>query len=370
MMIVVVGCGGSEDAAPSTPAAPAAPTAPAPPAPPVELTPIRLQNCVGVLSVAVAPLVIGGALGFLEEEGISEILVNNTGAGSTATCVQLTAQGEADVTSPIPEGLLNALAQGIEPGITCASNSIRRSIAAIAVDPDGPFGDYASLAGQKIGVHDLSSGFIPIFEQALIENGVDPATVEYQNTGFGAQAANALFTGEVAASAYWDFEMGAWSALGFPPKLLPLPDAVSELFSSCLAFNNDLIASRPDLVAGYARAVAKSIVFAEENPEAAVQLFWEFAPENKPTGMTDEEALERDVSIMQARLANHSRVDGDPDPRWGAWTPQQWRTYVEFLGLDESLNVESLYTLQFVDQINDFDEQAVRMMARSFTVGS
>lgn len=333
-----------------------------------ETATLRFQNCVGVLQVAVAPLVIGQELGFLEEEGIGEIVVNNTGTGSTATCVQLTANGQADVASPVPESLLNALAQGVDLGVKCGFNSIRQPTAAIAVDPDGPYEDYADLEGQTIGVHDLSSAYIPIFEQALEEHGVDPESVEYQVTGFGAQALNALRSGDVAASVYWDYEMGTWDALGNEPKLLPLPEAIADLFSSCLIFSDETIEQRPELVSGYSRAVAKSIIFAEENPEAAVKLFWKFAPETKPTGMSEEEALTHDTTIMQSRLVNHLPADDDPDPRWGAWAPEQWTSYLEFLELDTDLDVESLYTLDFVDEINDFDEEAVREFAREYEV--
>lgn len=335
-----------------------------------ELATIRLQNCVGVLQVAVAPLLIGGELGFYEEEGIGEVTVSNTGSGSTATCVQLTGSGEADVTSPTPTVLLNALQEDLDPGVTCAYNSIRTPIPAIAIDPSSDIEGYEDLAGETIGVHDVASSFIPFFEAGLEEHGVDPDSVEYQVTGFGAQAANALFNGDVAASVYWDYEMGTWETLNFNPEVLSLPQETQGLFSSCLAFNDDFLQDRPDLVAGYGRAVAKSVAFAHENPEAAVRLFWEVAPETQPSDPTDEEAIDEAAHILESRVVNHVPSPDDPDPRWGAWTPEQWEQYREFLGMDSDLDVESLYTLEFIDEINDFDEGAVREMARNFEVES
>jgi ABC-type nitrate/sulfonate/bicarbonate transport system substrate-binding protein len=158
---------------------------------PVELETVRFQNCVSVQQVAIAPLMIGGPLGFFEEEGIGELAWANTGAGSTGTCVQLTAAGQADITSPAPESLFNSLNQGVDPGVTCGYNLIRHPIVVIAVDPDGPVQSHADLEGKTIGAHDIASAFIPVLEAALVENGVDPDSVAYENTGFGAQAVTA-----------------------------------------------------------------------------------------------------------------------------------------------------------------------------------
>jgi NitT/TauT family transport system substrate-binding protein len=179
----------------------------------------------------------------------------------------------------------------------------------------------------------------------------------------------ALYDGTVDASLYWDYEIeGTWRSLGYDPKILPLPDAVEGTFSSCMAFNPDFLAEHRDLAIGYARAVAKSVAFAEENPEAAVQLFWQLVPESKPADVSEEEAMAKALYILEARLKNYSIWPEDPDQRWGAWATEQWSKYLAFLGLSEDLPVESIYTMELIDEINNFDEEAVREMARQYQV--
>jgi len=333
-----------------------------------DLATLRLQNCVSVLQVAVAPLFIGDQLGFFAEEGIAKVEVANS-SGSTAQCVQLTAAGQADFTSPVPDLLLNSLGQGVDPGVKCVYNLIRRPTAAFMVDPDSGIDSFADLAGAKVGVHALNSAYIPLFEAALREYGVDPGTVEYQVTGYGAQVIDALQTKKVDVALYWDYEAAGYPAMGYNPKILELPDKINNLFSSCIAFNKDYVTENPDLVAGYLRALTKTLIFADENPEAAVRLFWKAAPETKPTGMSEEEALDQAVAVLESRLANVLPSDDDPDPRFGAWaSAQQWVDYAAFLGLPEDLDVASLYTTEFIDAANDIDVDEVRAFAKSYEV--
>src|SRR5690606_16511094 len=125
-----------------------------------------------------------------------------------------------------------------------------------------------------------------------------------------------------------------------------------------------------ELVTGYLRALSKSIVFAEENPEATVRIFWDIAPDSKPTGVSEDEALAQAVSVLQSRLQNILPADSESDTRYGAWqSPEQWTAYAEFLGLSDGLEVESLYTTDLLDAANDFDVDAVREFARSYTYG-
>lgn len=331
------------------------------------LTDLKFQNCVAVLQVAIAPLLIGEPLGFLKEEGIGHVNVDLS-PGATAQCVQLTAAGSANLTSPVPEGPLGAAAKGQDPGVTYAFNAIRHPTSVNVVDPKSKFKTYKDLEGQKIGTFAAGNAYIPFFETAMKASGADPKKVEYVVTGFGAQAVDALFSGKVAATVSYDYEIGTWRAMGYNPTVLPLPAETTQLFSSGFAFNRDFLKNHRDLAVGYLRAFTKSVIFAQENPDAAVRLFWKLVPESKRKGLSDADALTFDKTVMQSRLVNYSIGPNDPDKRWGAWAPSQWTAYTKFLGYD-NVDPTKLYTMDLVPDVNKgIDEQAIRAFARSYKV--
>ncbi len=331
------------------------------------LTDLKFQNCVSVLQVAIAPLMIGEPLGFFKEEGIGHVNIDLS-PGATAQCVQLTASGSADVTSPIPEGPMGAAAKGQDPGVTFAFNEIRHPTAVNVVDPKSKFKTYKDLEGQKIGIFAAGNAYIPFFESAMKANGADPKKVEYTVTGFGAQAADALFSGKVAAEVSYDYEIGTWRAMGYNPTVLPLPPETAGLFSSGFAFNRDFLKNHRDLAVGYMRAFVKSVIFAQENPDAAVQLFWKLVPEAKHKDMSDADALKFDKTVMLSRLVNYSIAPDEQNKTWGAWTPSQWTAYAKFLGYD-NLDTTKLYTMDLIPDVNKgIDEQAIRAFARSYKV--
>ena len=73
--------------------------------------------------------------------------------------------------------------------------------------------------------------------------------------------------------------------------------------------------------------------------------------------------------MLKARLEKY-RIDNREIKRWGAFTSREWNATQEFL-LDSKLisekrDISLYYTEQFLDQINDFDQQAVIDQARAY----
>jgi NitT/TauT family transport system substrate-binding protein len=62
------------------------------------------------------------------------------------------------------------------------------------------------------------------------------------------------------------------------------------------------IKKRPEVVGGFLRALFKSYVWAEANPEAAVRLHWKQFPLQKPKGVSEEQALADGIAMVKARL--------------------------------------------------------------------
>lgn len=329
-------------------------------------TVMKWQNCVAVVLPAVAPILIGGGTGFFEEEGLE--VTYDSSPGSTGQCIQLTAAGQADFTFPVIEGVMLPAAEGNDTGLVYAYNLTRRPIYLVGVPPDGSIASYADLESGKVGIHAQGSAVVPYFEVAMEEAGADPSTVEYVVTGFGAQAAEALSRGQVDALLYWDYEFATHDALGYEREYLPPPSIAEDLMSSGIAFSRDYIEQNPERVEGYLRALTKSLIFADENPRATVCLLWETAPESKPQDVTDEEAMTSALANLESRLPAYLPQPDEDDPRWGAYTQEQWEAYAEYLGVADQVDVTTLYTNEFVDAVNEIDEEAVREMARTFQV--
>ncbi len=336
------------------------------PAAPAEVTPMKWQNCVAVVLPAVAPLLLGTGTGFFEEEGIE--LSYDSSPGSTGQCIQLVAAGQADFTFPVIEGVLLPAAEGNDTGLVYVYNLTRRPIYAIGVPPDGSIASYEDLEGKSVGIHAQGSAVIPFFEVAMREAGADPATVSYVVTGFGAQAAEALARGQVQGLLYWDYEFATHDTLGYEREYLPNPSIAEDLFSSGIAFSRQYVEDNPELVEGYLRALTKSLIFADENPRATVCLHWQHAPESKPQNVSDEEALAADMAILESRLPAYLPSEDEADPRWGAYTEEQWEAYAEYHAIAGEDDVTTPFTNDFVDAVNEIAEEAVREMPRSFEV--
>lgn len=365
------GSGGQEQDEPVTAAEPSDATATddpsaAPEPEPAELQPLRWQNCVAVVLPAVAPLLLGTGTGFFAEEGLE--VSYDSSPGSTGQCIQLTAAGQADFTFPVIEGVMIPASEGNDTGLVYAYNLTRRPIYQVAVPADGSIADYAQLEGRSVGIHAQGSAVIPFFEVAMREAGADPSTITYQVTGFGAQAAEALERRQVDALLYWDYEFATHSTLGYEREYLPNPSIADDLFSSGIAFSRTFLEQNPEQVTGYLRALTKSLIFADENPRATVCLHWQHAPESKAADLTDEEALAADLAILESRLPAYLPESDEADPRWGAYTQEQWEAYAEYLGVADQVDVSTLYTNDFVEAVNDIDEEEIRQFARDFEV--
>src|SRR5690606_24128553 len=129
--------------------------------------------------------------------------------------------------------------------------------------------------------------------------------------------------------------------------------------------SNRFLEENPELVEGFARAVAKGTVFLLENPEAAIQIHWEMFPETKPADVDDETALADTVYRVEARIDKYG-LDVGADDRWGAVTEEEWDTWTNFLGLGVDDAYQAYFDDGFIDAANDFDAEAIREDARSY----
>ena len=307
---------------------------------------------------------IGQELGYFAEEGIDLEMITASG---NVLATQIVASGAAEFFAGGPEGLLSAAAEGSEVGIKTIYNYLRRPIYSWATSPDNGITALTDLRGKKVGVASLGSGTKVFAEATLKDAGVDPATeVEILPVGTEAQAATALESGQVDALAIWDSNFAIMERVGFELSYLP-PPAIASEGCPCAGIHvsERFLAENPELVQGFARAVAKGTVFLLENPEAAIQIHWKMFPETKPTNVDDATALADTVYRVEARTDKYG-LDVGEDKRWGALTQAEWDRWTSFLGLAVDDAFATFYDDSFIDGANDFDAEAIKAEAQAY----
>ncbi len=64
------------------------------------------------------------------------------------------------------------------------------------------------------------------------------------------------------------------------------------------------------------------------------------------------------------------RFDNKPCKKWGCNSEEDWKAYIEYLGLDLSKtgDVKRFFTNEFIDYANSFDQKAIQDLARNFVL--
>jgi NitT/TauT family transport system substrate-binding protein len=302
------------------------------------------------------------ALGYWEEEGLDVEVLGFTAAGDVVDAVDA---GQLDVGLGGTGSLLPAVAAGVN--MIAYYTERTRNFRNPMVPPESPITEIADLEGTTIGVVGLGSAAVPLLKAMVDRVGGDPDSIEFVATGAGPDALEQLRAGRVDVLGLWDSAHAQIMALG--QELRPVTD---DFFDN-LGFVQPLFA-KPEMLeseegrrilVGVARGLAKATLFATENPEAAVRIHWEAHPESIPTGVPEDEALEQAVLVLSTHLEKAQPIDGV----WGWATTQQIQDQIETLQrggvLASDVGIDQFWTDELLDEINDFDGDAVRGAARN-----
>ncbi|WP_454916780.1 ABC transporter substrate-binding protein [Xanthobacter sediminis] len=307
---------------------------------------------------------VPAALGYWKDQGLDVEM--SPFSGSTAAA-QVVIAGNAEFTMASPEALIFGRQDGAK--IIAVYNHVREPIYSIAVLKDSDIKDLKGLKGKTIGVTSLSSGAVPVAKAMLRSVGFDPEKdVKWLPIGLGAQAAAAIQGNRVDALALWDWAYAILENYGYSFRQFETPET-ANLLSLMLLGNEDYVNANPAVVEKMGRGIAMGTLFTLTNPEAAVRIHWQKYPASKPANIPEEQALKEAVHVLQARLAKY-RLDGREDPRFGAFTTEEWKQTEDFFytaGLIKTKpDVATYFTNKFVGFYNDFDKQAVIAQAKAY----
>lgn len=364
MLLIAAACGEEEEAPSPTPTPTATETATPTPTP----TPRPIQKATMLVGTqvpnpALAPQTsIPQALGYWEEEGLDVTV--RTGVQGDAQAVQLLVAGEGTTAVVSPSTLMSAREQGLD--LVAVYVYVRGPLNSIFVLDESPIQAISELAGRTIGSYSPAGGPIDEGKFILSQSGVDPASVNFLDIGFSPATAEAIRNGQV--DAYIVTEPDFFTTLGLNLRKLPDPTEANR-FGFVYAFTRDTIENHPDIVIGMLRGIAKATLFAVTNPEAAIQAHWQVFPESKPTGMSEEEALASAVVLVSGRYAKYKKASGE---QWGTLPnlAARWRVMQQLAlqagTITQEVDVAEYFTEEFIDEINDFDEQEVINDAQTF----
>lgn len=290
---------------------------------------------------------------FWEEEGLN---VDVIGVGGTALAVQQLAAGQIQFATVGPEAMLIAREKGIP---IVSVYSFTTPIYETVVEASSPIRSYADLKGKVIGVPEFASGSMPYSKNALKDAGLDPENdAKFLAVGLGSQAAAAFRQKEIDAWSTWDTGVAALENMGF--EFIKIDPAwTKEMPGNVLVTLEDTLKERPDLVVKFARGLAKATIVALANPPAVVRNHWEMYPSTKPTD-TSEKGFNDSLHIYNSR---NERLRKPDEFKWGFHDDKTWDRLLDFTVNDglisESFDIRAAYTNDLIDEINDFDEEAI-----------
>jgi NitT/TauT family transport system substrate-binding protein len=316
-------------------------------------------------SIAFYPVHIAEELGYFEDEGLS---IASEATDGSSFVVQQVAADNAEFGIATADPVLLGFEQS--PTFTSVYEFLTGNVFDLWVLDSSDVQQVADLDGRVVAVKDLAGGEIPGLNVLLQKNGIDPATdVDILPVGeSAATAAEAMLNGRVDAfMVSWNSLVGVKQALEAEGESLRCLTCGAEdaQGSEVVIVANDFLENNPELVAGVGRALAKATLFAQTNPEAALEIMKTVNPEEQADPEFAEAYFDAALDITTPR---------EPDNLYGLHSPEAWQNSMELLlapdipsGLSEEIDLEALIDNDFVEAYNDFDRDAVIQQAEEYT---
>jgi NitT/TauT family transport system substrate-binding protein len=341
LVLATVGCGDQDDG---------------------DLRRVRLGIATQALIVSTAPYtVLPQRLGYYEEEGLKVEVLAFSGGGATVEALDA---GLVDVAIPPATSLFAAVARNSP--LVAYFTQITTNYLLPEVPENSPIRTVLDLQGKTVGSQAVTSANVPMIRAMVEMEGGDPNRVEFVGTGGPAEAASFLQRGHLDVIALWDAAHAQISqATGMRFRQISNEFFRNMGFHQSLVTRRDRLQQDREMLVGVARAITKSMVFADANPEAAIRIYWEAHPESKPTGVSEAEAMRQAITIYTARSRNTQPINGV----WGLATDEQVRDHVNVIVKVEGyrpMSVDEVWTSELLAEINDFDAEAIREQARNW----
>lgn len=227
------------------------------------------QVTVGVIPIVdVAPIYLGDEEGFFAEQGIDLTLETAQGG---AAIVPGVLSGDYEFGFSNVTSLLLASQEGLP--VTVVGNGVASTgeqgadFGAVLASPDSGISTAADLAGKRVAVNTLKNIGTTTINASVRAAGGDPSSVEYVELAFPDMPA-ALEQGNV--DAIWVVEPFLTVAQQDGAQVVAsnYVDAAADLTVAVYFTSEQLMSQDADLVQRFQKALAQSLDYAQDNPDA------------------------------------------------------------------------------------------------------
>ena len=270
--------------------------------------------------------------GYYEEAGLNVEIGEGTGAGTTA---RLVGAGDADLGFTDSSSVASARQEGIPIKVVCPIYSVN-AYAAISL-PDSGIETVKDLEGKRVGIT-TGDGPSNLLNAVIAANDVDESKIEFI-TMDGNSKETSLMNGDVdVILAGADSDAVMLQNQGYDVNVLRYSDWGAPTVGLSIVAGEDFIAEHPDVIEKFISATLKGWdeCRQEANGQEAVDIFMEHFPTSDRDVVAGSQAV-----ALSCLFAEDSETLGD-------LSVEDWQNcrdlLVEYLGVDESIQAEDLYT--------------------------
>lgn len=232
---------------------------------------------VGVIPIASnAPIYLGDAEGFFEEEGLSLEIRDTVGGAAAIPAVQ---SGDFDFADSNLVSIMVAKDRGLDLTIVATGSASTgdsdEDATAVVVPEDSSIQSPADLAGSTVSVNTLENIGDTTISAVVEADGGDPSSIEYMEVPFPDVPA-ALSNNQVDAA--WVAEPFLTQVLSEGARVVTYnyadfhPNTHIEGYFA----TNQTVEDEPDVVERFQNAMNRSHEYAEENPQAVRDIIGEY----------------------------------------------------------------------------------------------
>lgn len=282
--------------------------------------------------------------GFYEEEGFDGVEIES-GQGSDFAAQQV-GVGNAEFAITSADQVLNVNSEGLSPqcvGVVMQRNPVvvfssRESFGETLTDPE-------QLRGRTLG---SGPGMVRGMTEAYLDAHGVLDGIEYVDSGF--DTVQQLLTGEIDAAAGVFSDVVDAEQQGYEIDTLSVAETVRS-YGHQVAVERAFGEENPHTVESFLRATARGAVWANENPEAAIDAL--VAAQSELEEVRENQREKWDAMRTEYMLSETVREEG-----WGASDPEVWReahATLEAAGFFENgVDPDEVWTNEYLDTDDEY----------------
>jgi NitT/TauT family transport system substrate-binding protein len=297
------------------------------------------------------PLYVAEENGYFEEEGLSVSVQPVDGSGPA---LQQVLTGRADMALATPSDTMAATIEGAD--LTSVYTLYQSNVFSVVAEPGEGVDTLDDLEGETIGVGSKEGGETDFLKALLVaeQDWREGENFELLAVGDGGSATVALSNDEVPAYAASFPDVAIMRLRGLELQNI-VPEDFQGFFDSTVAMETSFVDENTELVEGLGRALAKATVFGLENPEETLDITGEAFPEEIQDREFALALLEETQSLFE--------LPECADDQWGYACEEAVQGVMDYLVETEQISEPvdpGIFTNEFVDAYNDFDESEVK----------